>query len=323
MTGHPSLEMERELWREGMGLVAGVDEAGRGCLAGPVMAAAVVLPPFPSFPWLALVRDSKALSPRSREELWAHIRREALMVAVAQVPPEEIDRVGIHVASLTAMAQAVASLPSLPQAVLVDGPWALPGLRCRQVPLVGGDARSLSVACASIVAKVERDRLMAELDALYPGYGFRRHKGYGTSAHWEAVRRLGPSPIHRLSFLEGRGDRALGRQAEEAAVAYLAALGWEVLERNRRTPEGEIDVVARDGHELVFVEVKGRRSEAMGTPAEAITPRKRRRLVRAVLSYMQETGCQAQPRIDVVLVRLGRGGQVLGLEHLRGAVEGP
>jgi len=321
MGGLPSLEAERGLWARGHRLVAGVDEAGRGCLAGPVVAAAVVLPPHPSFPWLAAVRDSKALSPRAREELWGHIRREALSVAVAQVSPQEIDRVGIHVACLRAMAQAVAQLRPRPEAVLVDGPWPLPGLEVEQVPLVDGDALSLTVACASIVAKVERDRLMARLDALYPGYGFAKHKGYGTPAHREAVRRLGPSPVHRLSFLQGR--QALGRAAEEAAVAYLLSLGWEVVARNVRTPEGEIDVVARDGEELVFVEVKGRRTEAMGAPAEAITPHKRRRLLQAALAFMQEAGVEAQARIDALLVRMGPGGDVLAVEHLRGVVEGP
>ncbi len=323
MGGLPSLDLERELWQQGLRLVAGVDEAGRGCLAGPVVAAAVVLPPFPSSPWLAAVRDSKALSPRAREELWARIREEALAVAVAHVSPGEIDRAGIHVASLGAMARAVAALRPPPEAVLVDGPWPLPEMEVKQVPLVDGDARSLSVACASIVAKVERDRLMAGLDALYPGYGFARHKGYGTPAHWEAVRRLGPSPVHRLSFLHGRSSQALGRAAEEAAVAYLRALGWEVVARNCRTLEGEIDIVAREGEELVFVEVKARRSQALGTPAEAITPHKRGRLLRAALAYMQEAGMEAPARIDALLVALGPGGQVLGMEHLRGAVEGP
>ena len=181
--------------------LAGIDEAGRGPLAGPVVAAAVVLK-FPFSPELQPVRDSKVLSPAARERLFGTIRRCLIRSAVGWALPEEIDQRNILQASLLAMRRAFDRLgldPSQGLAV-VDGPWAVPGLSCRQEPIVDGDAQSLSVACASIVAKVVRDRWMERLHRVYPGYGFSSHKGYGTTAHLQALDRLGPSPIHRKSF---------------------------------------------------------------------------------------------------------------------------
>ncbi len=198
MARAPTLEREEALWREGLLWVAGVDEAGRGPLAGPVAAAAVVLPPFPSFPWLEQVRDSKVLTPAERGRLEGLIKAHALAWAVAMVGNEAIDRLGIAAASREAMCRALAALPRPPQAVLVDGPWPLSGLPCQAV--VDGDALSLSIACASILAKEARDRLMRQLEGLYPGYGFGRHKGYPTAEHLAALARLGPSPVHRRSY---------------------------------------------------------------------------------------------------------------------------
>lgn len=194
----PTLEKEEALWRAGLRLVAGVDEAGRGPLAGPVAAAAVVLPPFPPFPWLGQVRDSKALSPAARGHLEALIKAHALAWAVAFVDCEAVDRLGIGPASREAMCRALAALPQRPEAVLVDGRHPLPGLPCQAV--VDGDALCVSIACASILAKEARDRLMHHLDTHYPGYGFARHKGYPTPEHLAALARLGPSPVHRRSF---------------------------------------------------------------------------------------------------------------------------
>lgn len=197
--GHiPDYKVEAELWQGGALRIAGVDEAGRGPLAGPVAAAAVVLPPGAAFSWLAQVRDSKLLTAKVREQL-AQCIRQAAMVGMAMVSAKAIDDLGIGAASRQAMLLAVEALPHLPDHLLIDG-FALPACRLPQTPIIDGDARCLSIACASIVAKVERDRLMAELDTLYPGYGFAQHKGYATVAHREALVRLGPSPIHRRSF---------------------------------------------------------------------------------------------------------------------------
>ena len=181
---------------------AGVDEAGRGPLAGPVVAAAVILPPYYSNP---LIHDSKKLTPARRERAFSVIRDEAAACAVAFASHEEIDKINILQASLLAMRRAVEALPSTPDFLFVDGNRRIPCDRkilCGlfQEPLIGGDGRCLSVAAASILAKVTRDRIMAELDLEYPGYGFADHKGYPTPKHYEAIRRLGPCPVHRRTF---------------------------------------------------------------------------------------------------------------------------
>jgi ribonuclease HII len=176
--------------------VAGIDEAGRGPLAGPVVAAAVIIAPDRRIRGLA---DSKLLPPERREELCAVIRERALAVGVGLVDHKTIDRINILQATKQAMAEALTALAVVPDLVITDF-VALPGLPCPQKNLVEGDRRSASVAAASIVAKVTRDRLMRELDARYPAYGFARHKGYATPEHLAALDRHGPCPIHRRSF---------------------------------------------------------------------------------------------------------------------------
>jgi ribonuclease HII len=177
-------------------LIAGVDEAGRGPLAGPVVAAAVILSPDHPIAGLA---DSKALSPSRREALAEEIRRQAMCWAIGLAEAEEIDRVNILQASLLAMQRAVAALTSRPEKVLVDGNQC-PRLACPVEAIVKGDATVASISAASILAKVHRDRLMLDLDARYPLYGFRRHKGYPTADHLRALTDHGVSPIHRRSF---------------------------------------------------------------------------------------------------------------------------
>lgn len=176
--------------------VAGVDEAGRGCLAGPVVAGAVILDPERPISGL---RDSKKLSEKRREELFREIREKSAAWSFAMTGPGEIDRVNILQAALRAMEKAVTGLAIRPDFVLVDGN-ARTSLPIEQRTVVGGDDRCASVAAASIVAKVTRDGLMKELETRYPGYGFSRHKGYPSREHRESLRRLGPCPIHRKSF---------------------------------------------------------------------------------------------------------------------------
>ena len=197
----PSLALEQRLRQRGFSIVAGVDEAGRGPLAGPVVAAAVVLPPDLSGaePWLAAVDDSKRLSPAQRERALQLIQQNALAIGVAQEGPEEIDRIGIDQANIRAMLRAVAGLPFQPEYLLLD----FVRLKDCALPfdlVVGGDALSYSIAAASIVAKVTRDRLMQQADGLYPGYSFAKNKGYGTATHLAQLLALGPCPIHRRSF---------------------------------------------------------------------------------------------------------------------------
>lgn len=187
-----------EEWLAGCGYcrVAGVDEAGRGSLAGPVVAAAVIVNPFCSVPG---VDDSKALAAAERERLAAAIRATAVASAVVAVPADVIDRINILEATRRAMCQAVAALDPEPDCLVVDA-VALSGFRFPCLPLIRGDAVSYGVACASILAKTERDRMMSELDREYPAYGFALHKGYGVPEHLQALAAYGPCPVHRLTY---------------------------------------------------------------------------------------------------------------------------
>jgi ribonuclease HII len=184
------------LLRAGARVIAGIDEVGVGPLAGPVVAGAVV---FDGRPWLPGLDDSKQLTRAQRERLDAEIRKQARAVGVGEVWPAEIDQLNIYRAALEAMRRAVLALGVAPDHLLVDA-RVVPGVSAAQTALVGGDARDGSIAAASIVAKVHRDALMDRLDAAHPGYGFARNKGYATAAHRAALRRLGPSPLHRRSF---------------------------------------------------------------------------------------------------------------------------
>lgn len=177
--------------------VAGVDEAGRGPLAGPVVAAAVVLDP--ATRWEGL-DDSKALDAETRDQLYARVLHEARAFAWAVAGPRTIDRVNIRAATLACMARAVSRLRVRPELVLVDGRDTVPGLPLDQRAVVDGDATCLSIAAASVVAKVVRDRIMRRLDRVWPDYGFAKHKGYGTPEHLAALREHGPCALHRWSF---------------------------------------------------------------------------------------------------------------------------
>jgi ribonuclease HII len=184
---------------EEKGLIAGVDEVGRGPLAGPVMAGAVILPK--DHPVLYL-NDSKKLSPKKRAELYDVIIREALSFGVGMEEPETIDEINILNATYSAMRKALRSLEPSAQFVLVDA-VTIPDILVPQCPIIKGDAKSVSIAAASILAKVKRDRMMEEYDSLYPEYHFAQNKGYGTKEHMEALRKYGPCPIHRRSFIGG------------------------------------------------------------------------------------------------------------------------
>lgn len=178
--------------------ICGIDEAGRGPLAGPVVAGAVVLPKGKR---ILYVNDSKKLSEKKREELFDVIKEEALSFGLGIVSPERIDEINILQATYEAMREAVNKLSVSPDILLNDA-VTIPGIDIRQVPIIKGDAKSLTIASASILAKVTRDRIMAEYDLQYPEYGFAKHKGYGTKAHIDAIRQFGPSPIHRKTFIK-------------------------------------------------------------------------------------------------------------------------
>ncbi len=196
---YPGIIEETTLYTEGYRSVAGVDEAGRGALAGPVVAAAVVLPQKKRYPRLNRVRDSKMILAPEREQLYDVVFGQARAVGVGIVSSELIDCMNIYKATRLAMRLAVENLSLRPDYLLIDG-MIVPALRYKQKPVIGGDGLCLSIACASIIAKVTRDRIMLELDAQYPLYGLALHKGYSTRKHLECLAAHGPCPVHRTTF---------------------------------------------------------------------------------------------------------------------------
>ena len=235
------LSHECELWRSGMSVVAGTDEAGCAPLAGPVFAAAVVFP----CAWLASglygklrgLTDSKQLTEEQREKYYSRITGHAeIRYAIASVDAPMIDRINIRQAAWRAMQLALDQLDPKPQHALVDG------LRIRWLPyphtaLVSGDCKSYSIAAASVLAKVSRDRLMREMDKLYPGYGFARHKGYPTPQHYAAIARLGPTPIHRRSFAPFRPVETELGLFEPASQPNSATVGFDSLKNREGAPD--------------------------------------------------------------------------------------
>lgn len=308
----------------GIDLLCGIDEAGRGPLAGPVYAAAVILPRGVVIEGL---NDSKKLSEKKREALFDVIREKAVAYSVASASVEEIDSLNILQATFLAMRRAVEGLGIEPQLCLVDGNRN-PGLKEHTRLLVKGDATSACIAAASILAKVSRDRYMLELARQYPQYQLEKHKGYGTALHCKLIEEYGVSEIHRKTFMKkilarsGQPDR--GQIGEQAVAEELEKRGYRVIERNFRSRYGEIDIIAvRDGV-LAFVEVKARSPRTKGTPAEAVTPAKQKKLIRTALLYLQESGSRLQPRFDVaeVFFKDGDSPQIRGIRYLADAFAG-
>lgn len=199
----PDWSREEAHHAAGLRIVVGIDEVGRGPIAGPVAAGAVAFDPRQRSPWMADLRDSKMLTAAARERLDVFIREEALAVGIGAASAAEIDTIGIAPASRLAMIRALDALHLRPQHLLLDA-FAIPELDIPQTPIIGGDRFCISIAAASIVAKVARDEWMTHFDELYPGYGFASHKGYAAPEHLRAVEELGPCPIHRRSFNPSR-----------------------------------------------------------------------------------------------------------------------
>lgn len=199
-------QYERQLAGEGVRLIAGIDEAGRGPLAGPVAAACVIFPA--RGPFVRGADDSKKLSEKRREALYEEIKASCISYGVSMVGNDRIDEINILQATYEAMREAlriaIAAAGECPERILVDH-VRIPEVELPQISITHGDAKSITIACASILAKVERDRLMRQYDAEYPEYGFAKHKGYGTAQHYEAIKRYGPCALHRRTFLKGRG----------------------------------------------------------------------------------------------------------------------
>lgn len=300
-----------EKYRAACGSAAGLDEAGRGPLAGPLVACAVILPAdFHN----DVLTDSKKLTDPLRRELKMLIEDAAEGVSLGVVTHSEIDRNRMSWAVRTAFRRAMAPLAGKAGVFLVDGN-GVPGLEfpCRFI--VKGDSKSLSIAAASVVAKVTRDDMMLRAHREYPAYGFHRHKGYGTREHIAAIESLGPCPIHRMSFqplstMFQTGQLTLfppeaggpGRAAERSAAEYYQRLGYTVLCRNWRCPLGEIDLILSRGDTVVFVEVK---SSFMGFEEKAlqrVTPGKVKRVSQAAGVWLAREGFTGPCRIECLLL---------------------
>ncbi len=291
-------------------LIAGVDEAGRGPLAGPVVAAAVVMEPG-NLP--AGVRDSKTLSEKTRERLAQEIQVRAKAVGIGVVHEQEIDRTNILTATLKAMRQAVDNLDVAPQEVLIDGRHLIPELSLRQRAIVDGDASEPLIAAASIIAKVTRDAMLKSYDRLFPEYGFAAHKGYGTRAHLAALKEHGRCPIHRRSFKPvssipnlhyqrptTQQDR--GRMGEIFAAMHFIRQGYHLLHRGYHAGrDGEIDLIVERDDTVVFVEVKSGLN--LTELSWRVDPRKQHQLVKLANRWLET---HARPdrnyRFDLVLV---------------------
>jgi ribonuclease HII len=369
------------------GLIAGIDEAGRGPWAGPVMAAAVVFGPGVNLLRLAGLDDSKKLTPHRRATLAEAISQTAQAVGVGSASPKEIDEMNIEQATFLAMRRALADLGMIPDLALVDGNRD-PRLGIPSRTVVSGDASSAAIAAASIIAKTTRDRCMEILEGEHERWGFARHKGYGTEYHQYALRVFGVSGHHRRTFksvarrlfhngpsriflqlweefqacrdepdwerlqqafsaeaprLDASESWLLSRRLEEVKTrmaqsptrpgmraegsfyeslipGYLARKGYQVLERNFQTRTGEIDLIARDGETLVFVEVKKRSTQEFGSAASAVDARKRKHLTLAALEYLSRFPTPVDCRFDVVALETGPD-EATHLEHFPNAFE--
>jgi ribonuclease HII len=329
---------ELQVLEKGFRRIAGVDEAGRGPLAGPVVAAAVILPgDFVHHP----LDDSKRMTARSREEAYLAITAGAVAWSEARASAEEVDRHNVLGAVHLAVERALAELEPPAEFALVDG-RPLSACPVPHRAIVKGDRRCRAIAAASVIAKVTRDHLMAEMDDRYPGYGFAEHKGYGTPDHLHSLDRLGPSPIHRRSFGRQSGQLELlaatgqessqkssrestqessrestqessqewGRRAEELVAADYESQGYQVLHRRWRGGGGEIDLVCRRGREIVVVEIKAARGPMAGSPMEWLGRQQRRRWRRAASELMRELRKDpdgAELRFDLVGVLAQQG----------------
>ncbi len=294
-----------------MEIIAGVDEVGRGPLAGPVLAAAVILPDDHTIEGL---RDSKKLSKLKREKLFPIIQEQALGIGIGLVDVKTIDEINIREATLKAMQIALGNLPIKPDKALIDGH----PLKNQIIPnegIVGGDDLIDSIKAASIIAKVTRDKMMADYGRIFPEYGFEKHNGYGTEFHIKALEKYRATPIHRRSFnpvmhkmptLTWLSEqKRIGWMGEKLAALYLKGKGLEILEMNRNCPpHGEIDIIARNDDEIVFVEVKTAFKTNPDLLDEKVDHNKLKKISHSIYQYQKETEQIDDIRIDCISVIL-------------------
>lgn len=344
---NPSMLWEDDLRESGFKLVAGIDEAGRGALAGPVVASAVILPNRLPNSVRAMINDSKQLTPKQRADAFKVITKNAISCGVGVANAEEIDTIGIVPSTKAAMRRAIEDSAHRPDFLLIDAVKNI-GISTPCQSIIKGDTISLSIAAASIVAKVTRDHIMSiKCDEQYPEYGFRDHKGYGTARHLSALDEHGPSPIHRRSFrpvsqmtadsswsalgkaqavhITSQGSfkpaMGIGKAGERAAARHLTTQGYKILKRNYRTRQGEVDIIAEDGDVLVFTEVKTRSNNEFGAPSEGFTLQKLERIRKAAIAYLAtELGTDSIDwRIDFVGVKMSSKGVASQIELVKNA----
>lgn len=301
-------EIEKELLEKGKKYIIGIDEVGRGALIGDVIVAAVCVDIENQ---IEGIKDSKRLSEKKRNLLAKEIREKAIAFSIAGAPPSVIDKVNIKRATILSMQNALIQLLEklkekgiTPDCVLVDAEVIETELEC--ISLAKGDELCYSIGCASIVAKVYRDALCEKWDEDYPGYNLKKHKGYGTKEHRESLVKLGPSPIHRTTFLKKMNNwkdasTYIGHEGEDKAVEYLLDMGYEIIDRNYKIYFGEVDIIAKINEILCFIEVKRRADTDYGYAFEAVTKEKQRKIkLCAEYFVMVNKLANLQPRFDVI-----------------------
>ena len=305
-----------------MALIAGVDEAGRGPLAGPVVAATVILDEQNRISGLA---DSKKLTAKKREKLFQEIMQHA-EVGIGVVDVEEIDKNNILKATQKAMYKAMGALKTKPDKALIDG-YALPNQIIPNKGIIGGDDKIDCIRAASIIAKVTRDRMMQQYDIIFPEFGFARHKGYGTILHMEKLSEYKACPIHRKSFKPVnenlptitwlKSQRRIGQWGERLAALEYFNNGYKIHALNHYcAPYGEIDIIAEKDNELVFAEVKTAARKTLGGVEGQVDEVKLQRLSNAIDKYIIDNEIQNDIRLDVFAIILGKNGPAL--KHFKG-----
>ena len=306
-----------------MALIAGVDEAGRGPLAGPVVAAAVILPNYYDLKGLD---DSKKLTPKKRSQLFVEIQHQATAIGVGVVAAAEIDKTNILQATHQAMKMALGRLKPRPDQAVIDG-HALPTQIIPNKGVIKGDQTIDVIKAASIIAKVTRDNMMEQYDIIFPAYGFRKHKGYGTREHMDKLRLNKACAIHRKSFKPVasamptlswlRKEDGIGQWGEQTAAVYLLERGYEIVAMNVHCdPYGEIDIIAEKDGIIIFVEVKTYSKKQLGTPAQNIDQNKLKKLEAAIHKYVVDMKVKKDIFLDVICVYLKP--SIPMFEHFKG-----
>ena len=294
-----------------MVIIAGVDEAGRGPLAGPVVAAAVILPNSYNLEGLD---DSKKVTPKKRSQLFVEIQHQATAIGVGVVAAADIDKTNILQATQQAMKMALGRLKPRPDQAVIDG-YALPTQIIPNKGVIKGDQTVDVIKAASIIAKVTRDNMMEQYDIIFPVYGFKKHKGYGTREHMDKLRLNKACAIHRKSFKPVaaamptlswlRKEGRIGQWGEQVAAVYLIESGYEILTMNLRCdPYGEIDIIAEKDGIIIFVEVKTYSKKQLGTPAQKINQNKLKKLEAAINKYTVDMQVEKDISLDVICVYL-------------------